>query len=94
MDVSTVRGQYVVNIGDMMQQWTNDRWISNLHRVANPPPGQSTGARRQSIGFFLHPNYDARIECLPSCKDWADPARYPPVLAGELMKQKMLSRAA
>lgn len=94
INVSTQRGQYVVNIGDMMQQWTNNRWISNLHRVANPPSGSGASVRRQSIGFFLHPNFDARIECLPSCQDWADPARYPPVLAGELMKQKMLNRAA
>ena len=94
IDVSPDRGQYVVNIGDMMQQWTNDRWISNVHRVANLPRGGAEAERRQSVGFFLHPNYDARIECLPSCRDWADPAKYPPVLAGELMKQKLLSRAA
>lgn len=94
VDVSAARGQYVVNIGDMMQQWTNDRWISNLHRVANLPQGQTANERRQSIGFFLHPNYDTRIECLPSCQDWADPAKYPPVLAGELMRQKLLRRAA
>ncbi len=94
VNVSTVRGQYVVNIGDMMQQWTNNRWISNLHRVANPPSVSGGGSRRQSIGFFLHPNYDARIECLPSCRDQSDAVHYAPVLAGDLMKQKMLNRAA
>jgi isopenicillin N synthase-like dioxygenase len=58
-------------------RWTNDRWVSNLHRVVTPPAG--TGSKRLSIAFFHHPNYDARIECI------APPglAKYPPVGSGE-----------
>ena len=88
------RGHFIVNIGDMMQRWTNDRWRSNLHRVVNPSCGSGRTARRMSIGYFLHPNYDAQIECLPSCCDDANPARYEPVLAGVLMSQKLRARAA
>ena len=59
--------------------WTNDRWLSNMHRVVNPSAADTPNAPRLSIAFFNHPNYDALIECLPS----QGPAKYPPVLAGE-----------
>jgi len=60
-------------------RWTNDRWLSNLHRVVNPPLGHGPSGPRLSIAFFNHPNYDALIECLPS----QGPPRHPPVLSGE-----------
>ena len=91
---STEPGQFIVNIGDMMQRWTNDRWISNRHRVVNPTTVDGAKVRRQSMGFFLHPNFDAQIACLSSCQDSATPARYSPVLAGTLMAEKMRARAA
>ena len=91
-DVSAASGQFVVNIGDMMQRWANDRWRSTIHRVINSSPSEYT--RRMSIGYFLHPNYDALIECLASCQGPGNPPRYPGVLAGELMQQKMKFRVA
>ena len=69
---------FVVNIGDLMRRWTNDRWLSNLHRVVNPPAEAASGPRL-SIAFFNHPNHDTLIECLPS----QGPARHPPVRSGE-----------
>jgi isopenicillin N synthase-like dioxygenase len=74
----------------MMQRWTDDRWLSNVHRVVNPDGGT---ARRQSIGYFLHPNYDTEIACLESCRAADGSTRYPPVMAGELMRRKMQARA-
>lgn len=91
-DVHTQPGQFVVNIGDMMQRWTNDRWRSTVHRVVNTPPSERS--RRMSIGYFLHPNFDAKIECLPTCQGPDNPPRYATVRAGELMLQKMKARAA
>ncbi|MEM1343304.1 MAG: 2-oxoglutarate and iron-dependent oxygenase domain-containing protein [Pseudomonadota bacterium] len=76
-------GAFVLNIGDMMARWTNDRWVSTLHRVVNPPPDAALGSERLSIGFFHQPNYDALVECLPSCNGPEAPARYPPVRAGD-----------
>ena len=93
IDVAPETGQFVVNIGDMMQRWTNDRWLSNLHRVTNPATA-GTQLRRQSLGYFLHPNFDARIACLPSCRDAGQPPKYPAELAGRLMAQKLRARAA
>ncbi len=92
-DVTAAPGQLIVNIGDMMQRWTNDRWPSTLHRVVNPPLAGTQPSRRMSIGFFMHPNYDAVISSLPGCVGPGEAAKYPPVLAGELMRAKMEARA-
>ena len=77
IDVRTSPTTFVVNIGDLLMRWTNDRWLSNLHRVVNPPAA-STHRARLSIAFFNHPNYDVLIECLPS----QGPARHPPARSG------------
>ncbi|HEY1970317.1 MAG TPA: 2OG-Fe(II) oxygenase family protein, partial [Pseudonocardia sp.] len=66
--VAPVPGTFVINIGDLMARWTNDRWISTLHRVQNPTPEHYT-RRRISFPFFCQPNYDTVIECLPTCTD-------------------------
>jgi isopenicillin N synthase-like dioxygenase len=81
-DVPSVDGGYVVNIGDLMERWTNDRWRSTLHRVVNPVEGSASAARRQSIPFFFNANWDAEVRCLPSCLDADGSARHEPVLAG------------
>lgn len=91
-DVSPGPGQLVVNLGDMMGRWTNDRWKSTVHRVVNPPRVETRGSRRQTVGFFLHPNWDARVACLPTCVDAAHPPRYEPILAGEHMLAKLERR--
>jgi isopenicillin N synthase-like dioxygenase len=93
-DVRPAPGQLVVNLGDMMGRWTNDRWKSTVHRVVNPPREQATGSRRQTVGFFLHPNYDAQVACLPTCTDTDHPPRYAPILAGEHMLAKLERREA
>jgi isopenicillin N synthase-like dioxygenase len=79
IDVETDPGSFVVNIGDLLMRWTNDRWISNLHRVVNPPPTVAARAKRLSIAFFHQPNYDAMIECIAP----GGQAKYPPVRSGE-----------
>jgi isopenicillin N synthase-like dioxygenase len=85
-------GQLVVNLGDMMQRWTNDRWKSTVHRVVNPPADKRAVSRRMTIGYFLHPNYDAEIACLDTCSGPGNPAKYPPIMAGEHMREKMEKR--
>ena len=81
-------GEFVVNLGDMMARWTNERWTSTLHRVVNPPLGVAQ-SRRLSIGIFVHPNYDQRIECVPTCVAAGEAARYPAITAGEHIKRKI-----
>ena len=63
-DVPVVADSFVVNLGDLMAAWTNDRWVSTLHRVVAP---EGDMGDRISIAFFHQPTYDARIECIPNC---------------------------
>lgn len=88
-DVVPQPGALLVNLGDMTALWTNDRWRSTLHRVV-PPPAAGGVARRRSVALFLDANYDARIECLPTCATPEQPPKYPPVLAGEHLIAKIL----
>jgi isopenicillin N synthase-like dioxygenase len=90
-DVPHVPGSFVVNIGDMMARWTNDRWVSTLHRVANPPPELASKSRRQSLVFFHNPNYDAVVSCLPGCSDAATPPKYQATTSGGHLREKFLS---
>lgn len=86
IDVIPPPGAFVVNLGDLMSRWTNDRWISTLHRVAVPPDGP--GASRLSLVFFGQPNYDTVIECLPTCHGPNAPPKYPPITTVELSRAK------
>jgi isopenicillin N synthase-like dioxygenase len=79
--VKPVPGAFVINVGDLLARWTNDRWLSTLHRVVNPPRAQANAARRLSLVFFTGPNRDAVIESLPTCLGADTPAKYPPVRA-------------
>jgi len=83
IDVPTRPTTFVVNIGDLLMRWTNDRWLSNLHQVVNPPV-DGPARPRLSIAFFSHPNHDVLVECLPS----QGPAKHPPVRSGEYRDHK------
>ena len=66
-----VEGAFVCNIGDCLMRWTNDIYVSTPHRVVSP-----AGKERYSIAFFLDPNPNADIACLPGCATAQRPARY------------------
>ncbi len=88
MPVHIPAGSFVINIGDLMMRWTNDRWVSTLHRVVNPPESVAARARRLSLGFFHHPNYDAEVACISTCAGPTNPPRYAPVKAGPYRSDK------
>ncbi len=76
---------FVVNLGDTIAQWTNDRWRSTLHRVV--PAAEP----RQSFAFFHMANWDAVIECLPTCLGSGEAPRHEPVQAGPWLMRKFQS---
>jgi isopenicillin N synthase-like dioxygenase len=78
---------FVVNLGDSLARWTNDQWRSTLHRVVVPDADNGRTAR-QSMAFFHNANWDAVIECLPTCTGPGNPPRYPPVSAGRHLMDK------
>lgn len=84
-DVKQIPGTLVINAGDLIQRWTNDRWVSNVHRVVNPSRDRTHGTRRLSIVLFTGPNVDAQIATLPGCGE----SKYPPILAGVHSEQRM-----
>lgn len=85
-DVRPEKGAFVVNLGDLMARWTNDRWKSTLHRVVNPPRDLGVDTRRQSIAFFHNPNPDAMIECIVLGEN--ESPKYPPITAQEHLFSK------
>jgi isopenicillin N synthase-like dioxygenase len=72
IDAPPIDGTFVVNLGDMMARWSNDRYLSTPHRVLSP-----MGVDRYSMPFFAEPHPDTLIECLPGCQDAEHPAKYP-----------------
>ncbi|MBT6329428.1 MAG: isopenicillin N synthase family oxygenase, partial [Kordiimonadaceae bacterium] len=84
-----VENAFIINIGDMMARWTNERWVSTLHRVIDPVVLDSEIAPcRQSIAYFMNPNYDAEIKAIPTCIENGEAAKYTPVLAGQYLRDK------
>lgn len=71
-----VPGAFICNIGDCLMRWTNDVYVSTPHRVVNPD-----GRERQSVAFFLDPNPEAVVACLPGCIGPGAAAKYPPIRA-------------
>lgn len=89
LDVPYVPDSFVINIGDLTAQWTNDRWISNPHRVVNPPWEIARDSDRMSMPFFLNANYDAIIEPIETCCGPNNPPKYAPTTAGEYVRRKV-----
>jgi isopenicillin N synthase-like dioxygenase len=81
---------FIINIGDLMMNWTNDKWVSTLHRVVAHP--ETHGRRRSSMPFFHNPNPDAVIKCIPSCLREDETPKYSPMLAKSHLEAKV-SRA-
>jgi isopenicillin N synthase-like dioxygenase len=91
IDVIPAEGAMVINLGDLTAQWTNDEWRSTVHRVVPPPAALGGGpAVRRSAAFFLDGNWDAVIECLPTCTSVDKPPKYAPVTAGQHLMAKLM----
>ena len=90
-EVPPVPGAFVINIGDLMALWTNDRWVSTLHRVVNTTPAGQLSPRRQSLAFFHQPNWHQEIACIESCLPPGETPRHRPVESGPYLMSKFQS---
>lgn len=86
--VQPADGALLVNLGDALARWTNDRWRSTLHRVAAPRVDGVLVPRR-SAAYFHDGNVDAVIACLPGCVSADNPARYDPVTVADHLAAKL-----
>lgn len=74
-DVPSISGAYIINIGHMMERWTNCLFRSTMHRVI------ITGEERYSVAFFLNPSKECLVECLKNCCSESSPPKFPPIKA-------------
>lgn len=84
-------GALLVNLGDLMARWTNERWRSTLHRVMPVLTTDDQPRRRRSIPFFHEGNFDAYVECIPTCTSADNPPRYPPITGGQHVVEKVIA---
>jgi isopenicillin N synthase-like dioxygenase len=74
-----IKDSIVVNIGDLMQRWTNDQYRSTAHRVANPP----SNTHRYSMPFFVEPRFDTEVSCIASCLKEGEKPKYEMITSGD-----------
>jgi isopenicillin N synthase-like dioxygenase len=74
VDAPSLPGSILVNGGDLLRRWTNDRFLATPHRVIN-----RSGQERYAIPFFMDCDYDVTMECLPTCREDETPPKYEPI---------------
>jgi len=87
LPVEALKGQIVVDAGDMLQRITNGVIPATTHRVVNPK-GENTS--RYSMPFFVHPYSAALLELIPSCVTEENPAKWPPITAGDFLYERLV----
>ncbi|KAL5545855.1 hypothetical protein UlMin_005542 [Ulmus minor] len=70
--VAPIKGAFIVNLGDLLERWSNCIFKSTLHRIA----------------YFVYPSHDCLVECLPTCKSDKNPPKFPPILCQTYLDQR------
>lgn len=86
--ITSLPGQIVVNVGDMLQRLTNNKLRSTTHRVVNPSK-ELWHTSRFSIPFFLHPRSEMSLRCIESCIDKNHPKVYEDITAGTYLDERL-----
>ncbi|TVU09683.1 hypothetical protein EJB05_43173, partial [Eragrostis curvula] len=84
-DIHHIDGALIVNIGDLLERWTNCVFRSTLHRVV------PIGKERYSVAFFLDPSPNLVVKCMESCCSEANPPRFPPIKSGDYIEERLSS---
>lgn len=86
--ITAVKDCIVVNVGDMLQRYTNGKLKSTIHRVVNPPKDKMKNSR-YSIPFFMHANPNMDLSCLSTCIDEQNPKQYDDITAEGFLLQRL-----
>lgn len=84
LEAPVVPDAFICNIGDCLMRWSNDIYVSTPHKVVSPRDRD-----RYSVAFFLDPDPDANVECLPGCSGPGRPARYKPVSGADFLRARL-----
>ncbi|KKK20604.1 hypothetical protein ARAM_000152 [Aspergillus rambellii] len=84
-----IKNSIMMNVGDLLQRWSNDRLRSTNHRVGVPELSGRMTRERYSIPYFMSPDEGMVIECIPSCMSDKEPAKYEPITQGDYNKMRM-----
>ena len=90
LTVPVVPGTVTVNVADLLSRWTNGIYRSPKHRVALP--GAEVTRSRYSTVFFYNPNSQVTVRCMDSCCSADRPRQFPPIEAGEFLRQRRASQ--
>ncbi|KAI9192101.1 hypothetical protein LWI28_018345 [Acer negundo] len=80
--VAPLKGAFIVNLGDLLERWSNCIFKSTLHRVLG------NGQERYSIAYFVEPSHNCLVECLPTCKSEKNPPKFPPIKCATYLSQR------
>lgn len=83
VSATPIPGTIIVNIADLMQRWTADKFVSTVHRVIIPEEELKRCTPRRSVAFFYDPDWKAKISCLDGSN------KYPSIKCGKYVSQVM-----
>lgn len=86
LPIETEKNNLIVDAGDMLARITNDIIPATTHRVVNPQDGSND--HRYSMPYFIHPNPEAVLKCIDSCRGEAE--KYPPIRAQDFLMQRLV----
>ncbi|WP_419211656.1 isopenicillin N synthase family dioxygenase [Maribacter sp. X9] len=81
--------ELMINVGDMLSRLTNNKLLSTIHQVVNPPK-ELWGTSRYSVPFFMHPVSEMPLNCLENCIDEEHPKLYTDITAGEFLHERLI----
>jgi isopenicillin N synthase-like dioxygenase len=87
LPIHALKGQIIVDTGDMLQNLTNGLLKSTTHRVVNPGNSRE---RRFSMPYFVHPRSEVDLSPLPGCvAKTGGEEKYPHITSGEYLEQRL-----
>ena len=88
IDAIAEKDEIVINVGDMLSRYTNNKLKSTIHKVINPPK-ELWKKSRYSIPFFLHPIGTMKLNVLDSCIDDKNTKKYDDITAHDFLIQRL-----